>query len=101
MDEPAFPGCVLKCRFVGIIEGLQGEGKSKERNDRVVAIEIQNHSFADIRRIDDLGKMFIRELEEFFVNYHRLSGRQFQVIDVKGPKQARKRIQMATRNLQE
>jgi inorganic pyrophosphatase len=97
MDEPAFPGCVLECRIVGIIEGQQGDGKSKERNDRVVAIEKQNHSFADIRNIGDLGKMFVRELEEFFVNYHKLSGEQFKVIDVKGPKQARKRIETGMR----
>ena len=40
MDEPAFPGCLLKCRPIGIIEGEQRKKKSgKERNDRVVAIE--------------------------------------------------------------
>ena len=39
MDEPAFPGCVLKCRVIGVIEGEQGDKKDKERNDRIVAIE--------------------------------------------------------------
>src|SRR5579862_2843606 len=39
MDEPAFPGCLLKCRVVGVIEGEQRENGNKERNDRVVAIE--------------------------------------------------------------
>lgn len=93
MDEPAFPGCVLKCRLIGIIEGEQGKKNKMERNDRIVAVEKENHSFADIKVIDDLGKMFLRELEEFFVNYHELSGEQFRVIDVRGPKQARKRIE--------
>lgn len=27
MDEPAFPGCLLKCRIIGIIEGQQGKKK--------------------------------------------------------------------------
>jgi inorganic pyrophosphatase len=97
MDEPAFPGCVLKCRLVGIIEGEQGDGKDKERNDRVVAVEKDNHSFVDIDHIDDLGKEFVHELEEFFVNYHKLSGKEYRVIDVKGPKQARKRIEEGMR----
>jgi inorganic pyrophosphatase len=44
MDEPAFPGCVLKCRVIGVIEGEQGNKKRKERNDRLVAIEQQNHA---------------------------------------------------------
>lgn len=90
MDEPAFTGCVLECRLVGVIEGRQkGEG-SKERNDRLVAIEKDNHSWADITHIDDLGKHFVRELEEFFVNYHELSQEKYEVIGVKGPTQARK-----------
>jgi inorganic pyrophosphatase len=98
MDEPAFPGCKLTCRVIGVIEGEQGNKKKTERNDRVVAIENGNHSYAHVKRIDDLGKRFERELEEFFVNYHRLSGEQYRILALKGPaagrrcvKQARKR----------
>ena len=29
MDEPAFPGCVLDCRVIGIIEGDEGRKKEK------------------------------------------------------------------------
>ena len=92
MDEPAFPGCVLKCRVIGVIEGEQGSKKEKERNDRIVAIEQQNHSWADIKQIRDLGDEFCRELEEFFINYHDLSDEKFRVIAVKGPNAARKLI---------
>src|SRR5579864_1938581 len=38
MDEPAFPGCKLTTRVIGVIEGEQGDGE-RERNDRVVAVE--------------------------------------------------------------
>src|SRR5437870_2951630 len=31
MDEPAFPGCVLKCRLIGVIEGEQGDRKKKKK----------------------------------------------------------------------
>lgn len=93
MDEPAFPGCLLECRLVGIIEGEQEEGGKKQRNDRVVAIEISNHGFADISHINDLGKQFLHELEMFFVNYHKLQGNALRVLDVRGPSQARKCIQ--------
>ena len=50
MDEPAFPGCVLSCSPIGVIEGEQETKKGKERNDRIIAIEKDAHSFADIRR---------------------------------------------------
>ena len=93
MDEPAFPGVVVKCRLVGIIEGEEYDKKDKARNDRIVAVASENHSFADIKHIDDLGKLFLRELEEFFVNYHELSHEQYRVTDVRGPGHARKRIE--------
>jgi inorganic pyrophosphatase len=92
MDEPAFPGCLLRCRLIGIIEGEQGKKKECERNDRVVAVEQENHSYAHVKHIKDLGKEFIVELEEFFVNYHELSGKEYRVLDVRGPGEAQKRI---------
>jgi inorganic pyrophosphatase len=92
MDEPAYPGCLIKCRPVGIIEGKEGKKKDWERNDRIVAIEQQNHTYAHVKHIDDLGKKFVKELEDFFVNYHELSGKEFRVIDVRGPGEAKRRI---------
>jgi inorganic pyrophosphatase len=92
MDEPAFPGCVLRCRPIGVIEGEQGDKKDTERNDRIVAVEQGAHSWANIRTIDDLGKHFCRELEEFFVNYHKLSKEKYRVLGVKGPDHARKLV---------
>ena len=97
MDEPAFPGCMLMCRPIGVIEGEQGDKKDKERNDRIIAIEQDAHSWADIKTINDLGKEFCRELEEFFVNYHKLSGKEYRVLGVKGPSQARKLVKSGMR----
>jgi inorganic pyrophosphatase len=90
MDEPAFPGCVVKCRLVGVIRGEQGEGKETEENDRLVGVEIANHQWEHIDHVDDLGKQFVKELEEFFVNYHNLTGKEYRILGVKGPGGARK-----------
>jgi inorganic pyrophosphatase len=62
---------------------MQADNKDKERNDRIIAVEKDAHSWADIKTIDDLGKEFCRELEEFFVNYHRLFGEKYRVLGVK------------------
>jgi inorganic pyrophosphatase len=97
MDEPAFPGCLLKCRPVGIIEGQQGKKRERVRNDRVVAIEQENHSYAHVKHVNDLGNKFVTELEEFFVNYHELSGKQYRILDVRGPGEARRRIKEGMR----
>jgi inorganic pyrophosphatase len=97
MDEPAFPGCVLTCRPIGVIQGEQGNKKEKVRNDRIVAVERDAHSWADIKTIDDLGKEFCRELQDFFVNYHSLSGQQYKVLAIKGPRQAQKLVKSGMR----
>jgi inorganic pyrophosphatase len=98
MDEPAFAGCKLTCRIIGIIEGEQGDKKRTERNDRIVAIEADNHSFSQVKRIDDLGKPFLRELEKFFVNYHQLSEQHYRILGAKGPAAARRAIKRARAN---
>jgi inorganic pyrophosphatase len=98
MDEPAFPGCVLSCRPIGVIEGEQiQENKEPIRNDRIVAVEKEAHSWADIDTIDDLGKHFLRELEDFFVQYHQLSNKKYRVLEVKGPGHARKLVKSSKR----
>jgi inorganic pyrophosphatase len=95
MDEPAFAGCKLTCRIVGLIEGEQSDAKTKERNDRVVAVENANHSYARVKHIEDLGKRFEKELEEFFVNYHRLGAMTYRVLAVKGPAAALRAVKRA------
>jgi inorganic pyrophosphatase len=99
MDEPAFPGCVLTCRPIGVIEGEQlgKHSQRKERNDRIVAVEQDAHSWADIETIKDLGKQFERELEEFFVNYHKMSGSEYRILGVKGRSAARKLVKSSRR----
>jgi inorganic pyrophosphatase len=93
MDEPAFAGCLLQCRIIGIIEGEEGKKKEAIRNDRIVAVEKDNHSFSDIKHIKDLGDEFVGELETFFVNYHALSGKKYRILAAKGPKEAERRLQ--------
>jgi len=95
MDEAAFPGCRLTCRVIGIIEGEETEHGSTMHNDRIVAIELANHSFAHVKHVSDLGSTFEEEIESFFVNYHRLSGTEFRVLAMKGPSAAQKAIKQA------
>jgi inorganic pyrophosphatase len=47
---------------------------------------------ADIKTIRDLGKQFVLELEEFFVDYHKLSGERYRVLALKGRAHARKLV---------
>src|SRR6201996_2099217 len=88
MDEPVFPGVAVKARLIGVIEGEQVDGKRRLRNDRLVAVAESTHQYAKIKTLADLPKKWIHELQTFFVNYHELEGRKFELLGCKGPKTA-------------
>jgi len=46
----------------------------------------------------DLPKQALREIEEFFVNYHRLQGKKYKLLGCKGEKTALELIEKARRN---
>jgi inorganic pyrophosphatase len=84
MDEPAYPGCAVRARLIGVIEGEQLDGKDKIRNDRLVAVAEATHRYANIQKLRDLPAKWIDELQEFFVNYHELQGKKYRLLGCKG-----------------
>ena len=97
MDEPAFPGVVVRSRLIGVIEGEQLDGKKRVRNDRLLAIAEANHMYANLKSPKDLPDRFINELEQFFVNYHRLEGKEYKLLGCKGAGEANDLIGKARR----
>lgn len=98
MDEPAFPGCLLRARLIGVIEGQQIDGSKKIRNDRLLAVAEASHRYSNIRRVKDLPKHFVRELETFFVNYHKLEGKRYELLACKGEGTALRLIKQARKS---
>lgn len=94
MDAPVYPGCLVECRLLGVIEAEQTEkGKKKpERNDRLIAIPADTHPLAKIRTIKDLDPDLLDEVISFFRYYNRMEGKRFEVIGVKGPGKAKKLV---------
>jgi inorganic pyrophosphatase len=90
MDEPAFPGCLIECRLLGVIKGEQTEDGETLRNDRLLAVCDKSHRYSDIHDVKDLNKNFVRELENFFVQFHQLDEIDFECIGIEGEKTARK-----------
>jgi inorganic pyrophosphatase len=88
MDEPAFPGCLLCVRIIGVIQGEQTEDGETNRNDRILAVAQATHTYANIKKISDLPRHFLKELETFFVNYHQLEGKTFKLLGCKGEQAA-------------
>ena len=98
MDEPAFPGCAVRSRLIGVIEGQQVDGKKKVRNDRLVAVAEANHMYAKVRTIKDLPGKWLNELQVFFVNYHNLEGKKYELLGCKGAEAAFNLIRKAQKS---
>jgi len=88
MDYPVFPGCVVESRIIGVIEGEQEAEGKKERNDRLVAVAKHSHAHSDLKDISDLNPKLLKQVGEFFINYHKQSEEKFKVLGVEGPKEA-------------
>ena len=97
MDEPAFPGVVVRSRLIGVIEGEQVEGKKRTRNDRLLAVAEGNHQYANIKSFKDLPPEFLNQLQEFFVNYHKQEGKEYKNLGCHGHGQAMRLIEQARR----
>ena len=51
--------------------------------------------YANIRKIKDLPALFLRELQDFFVNFHRLEGKTYKLLGVKDTATALRMIEKA------
>ena len=88
MDQPAFPGCIIESRLIGVIEAEQYKDGKTMRNDRLIGVAKENRTYSDLKDISDMNELLLNDIGEFFVNYHRLRGSKFRVLGIKGPKQA-------------
>jgi inorganic pyrophosphatase len=68
--DPAFPGCVVRARPIGVLEMQDASGE--DRN--VLAVPADDDRFAEIRDVSDLPDANLREIADFFEVYKRLEG---------------------------
>jgi inorganic pyrophosphatase len=96
-DAATFPGLVLTCRVIGILEIEQKSKGKSERNDRVFAVPRRSHSELGLNDVQDLSKPIQEELEKFFIATDELQDKKLDIIGWKGPKAALKAIRDAAK----
>ena len=97
MDEPAFPGCLVKAKLIGVIEAEQTEGKKTTRNDRLIAVAADSRNHSHVRFLGDLNSNMVHEIERFFISYNETKGKRFKVLGRFGPDRAEKLIATSRR----
>lgn len=89
MDEPVGTGAIVPSRLVGVIEATQKEkGKKPEENARLVAVSQASLLFGDVKRLADLPKAVVTQIEHFFITYNQEEGKVFRPTGRHGPKRA-------------
>jgi inorganic pyrophosphatase len=97
MDVPAFPGCRVQSRLIGVIEAEQTGKDGTERNDRLVAVAVEAHDYRDLKSLKDMNSNLLAELEHFFESYNEIRGKKFKLLGHRGPGRAEKLLRAGIR----
>ena len=90
-EAVTYPGVVLSCIPIGILEVLQtSKGKEEERNDRIFALPDRSPFEGDIQDIRDLPARAIQE--RFFEATDALENKKLRFLGWHGPGRAVKSI---------
>ena len=73
--HPLAPGILVKARPVAIMEMIDGG----ERDDKVIAVPVDDPRFDDVKDITDLNKHFIKETTHFFETYKKVQNKEVQI----------------------
>lgn len=92
MDEPAFPGCLVAARLVGVIEAEQTEDGKTIRNDRLIAVACKSPTHDQIKSLADLNENLIEQIKHFFVSYNESKGKKFMPLDAFGSVKAKRLV---------
>lgn len=73
--EPTFPGCLLRARPVGLLDMSDDKG----RDQKIMAVPDDDKRFDEIRRLEDLPRHVLREVEHFFAVYKQLESKKVTI----------------------
>jgi inorganic pyrophosphatase len=88
-EASTYPGVVLPCRPLGVVEMDQEEkGGERERNDRVIVMPAWHDRVGEFEHPSDLPARLKEEIEQFFLSTTFFTGKKPEILGWKGPKKA-------------
>jgi len=93
MQEPVVPLCIVRARPIGVITMRDEKG----RDDKILAVAVDDPEFSHYTDIDQLPPHRRRELRQFLLDYKTLEGKEVDVDEVKGAAEAHRVIADAIR----
>src|ERR1041384_3779959 len=75
ISEPAFPGCVVRARPVGVLDMTDDKG----HDYKILAVAHDDPRYEQAMALEDVSAHLLREIENFFSIYKELEGRETEV----------------------
>lgn len=82
---PLAPGILVKARPVAIMEMVDGG----DRDDKVIAVPVDDPRFNDVKDLADLNKHFIKEATHFFETYKKVQNKEVKIGEWKDAQSAK------------
>lgn len=89
-DASSYPGIVLTCRTIGVLQVEQNakNAKGRQRNDRIAAVPIEAARWESIRSVRDVSKRIRAEVEQFFLASVAFEKKDAKILGWAGPREA-------------
>jgi inorganic pyrophosphatase len=82
IDEPCFPGCLVRARVIGSI----GLIKNGDENDRILAVPISLPGAAstwdEVRELKDISPRLVEEIQGFLKDYQTFEGNAIELTGI-------------------
>src|SRR5947207_3463354 len=83
-DDPAFTGCLVTVRLIGVLQAEQTEKGKTVRNDRLIGMIETPYNQPEVRSLTDLPPTRLDEIAHFFISYNQAEGREFKPVGRRG-----------------
>ena len=97
-DSATYPGVVLPCRPLGVVDVTQKGEKGREDNPRLILMPTWHDRLGEFEKASGLPGRLKQEIEQFFVSATFFTGKNVRVEGWRGPKAATKLIKSARRS---
>jgi inorganic pyrophosphatase len=88
-EGSTYPGVVLPCRPLGVVEMDQEDQEGKrERNDRIIVMPCWHDRLGEFENASELPARLREEIEQFFLSTTFFTAKRRKILGWKGPKKA-------------
>jgi len=81
---PLAPGILVRARPIALMEMIDGG----DRDDKVIAVPVDDPRFSELQDLENLNKHFIKETTHFFETYKKVQNKEVEVGNWLGKKEA-------------